>query len=132
MQKPSAPAGRYTASVEASFSATHRLQLADGTHEPLHGHDWHVRVCFWARELNPNGMVIDFHDAQRALQAVLAPLHYSELNANPALEGQNPTAEAVAACIFKRLAAQGLSSIGSVTVSEAPGCWATFERWPGC
>ena len=36
----------YEVSVEALFSASHRLRLYDGELEPPHGHDWRVTATF--------------------------------------------------------------------------------------
>ena len=43
----------YTVSVEARFSAVHRVSLPDGGIERAHGHDWLVRVHFAADEREP-------------------------------------------------------------------------------
>jgi 6-pyruvoyltetrahydropterin/6-carboxytetrahydropterin synthase len=124
---PKAPAGRYSVTVEASFSALHRLRLPDGTWEPRHGHDWRVRASFTRCELNGEGMVLDFHRAQAALQYVVMPLHHADLNDVPALAGLNPTAEVVARFLFDGLKAAGLKEVRSVCVTEAPGCEALYE-----
>lgn len=118
---------RYSITVEGGFSATHRLRLADGSVEPVHGHDWRVVATFSSAELDAASMVVDFHRAQEVLCRVLAPLHLSNLNTAPLLGGCNPTAEIVARRIYASLAAAGLP-VWSVAVTEAPGCVARFGR----
>jgi 6-pyruvoyltetrahydropterin/6-carboxytetrahydropterin synthase len=78
--------------------------------------------------LDDDGLLCDFHELQRALEAVLAPLRDGDLNATPPFDEINPTAENVArhiaAGLSQRLA--GRASIARVTVTEAPGCAATY------
>lgn len=114
----------YHVTVEEGFNAMHQLRLPDGTIEPLHGHDWRVRVRCVRHELDAHGMVVDFEDLRRRVRSALEPLHHSHLNLHPAMRGAAPTAEAVARCIFDALAAGGLDGLADVEVAEAPGCWA--------
>ena len=117
----------YTVTVEASFSAVHRLRLPDGSLEPLHGHDWLVRAFFSRSELDRSSMVIDFHEAQSHLHGVLGELHHRNLSEVLPPETGNPTAESVAKHVYDRLCARGLSCLRRIEVTEAPGCVAGFE-----
>ena len=117
----------YTITVEASFSAVHRLRYPDGVVEPLHGHDWVVHALFARPDLDDNGMVVDFHQAQQALQSVVQPLHHTDLNENEAIGGRNPTAEVIARHVYLRLHALGMTTARRVEVTEAPGCVAAYE-----
>lgn len=117
----------YSIVVEGTFCATHRLRLADGTHEPLHGHDWKVRAFFRRQTLDDLGLVVDFHEAQARLGDVLAELHQKDLNTAAGFTTCNPTAEVVARTILERLRARGLPTLFRVEVTEAPGCVAVFE-----
>jgi 6-pyruvoyltetrahydropterin/6-carboxytetrahydropterin synthase len=118
----------YTIIVEGSFSATHQLALADGSIEPLHGHDWGVRAHFASPTLDRCGMVLDFEDARAGLRSVLERLRYVDLNQHEGFRGANPTAEAVARYIFDRLREAGLTMLRRVEVTEAPGCVAVYEE----
>lgn len=118
----------YTISVEAGFSATHRVRYSDGTVEEPHGHVWRVRAFFSRSQLDDVGMVIDFGEAQTALRSAVKELENTDLNAHPALRGANPTAEVVAKHLFDRVLAAGVFTICRVEVIEAPGCAAIFER----
>lgn len=117
----------YSVSVEAGFCAVHQVRLADGSLEPLHGHDWVVKVVCRARQLDALDMVVDFERLRAALEDTLRPLHHANLNSIPMLAGRNSTAEVVAERILTSLRSQGLSTVARVTVTEAPGCTATFE-----
>jgi len=118
----------YRVYVESSFSAMHQVPLADGSLEPLHGHDWHVRVEFASPTLNDAGMVVDFVRARAALEGVLAEVQHGNLNALPAFAGSPPTAERVARWVFDRLAERNAGPIRRVCVTEAPGWRASYER----
>lgn len=118
----------FTISVEAGFSAVHRVRYPNGTIEEPHGHDWRVRAFFCRSHLDDVGMVIDFGEAQTALRSAVNELENTDLNTHPALRGANPTAEVLARHLFDRLLAAGVSSLCRVEVTEAPGCMAIFER----
>ncbi|NOT00836.1 MAG: 6-carboxytetrahydropterin synthase [Phycisphaerales bacterium] len=121
----------YEIVVEGEFSATHQLTLADGSVEPLHGHDWHVWVRLESSRLDAWGMVADFMDVERALRAVLQELHHADLNGHAWFAGVNPTAEQVARVVFERMsAAAWTDKLRSVRVREAPGCTAAYTPRP--
>lgn len=121
----------YTVSITSSFNALHQVKLPDGGIEPLHGHDWAVRVWFSAEALDAHDMVVDFVRATEALRAVLAPLHHSNLNESlGSRDGRLPTAEVVARHIFDALRARGLAQTSAVEVTEAPGCTSSYIAPP--
>ena len=66
--------------------------------EPLHGHNWRVKVTVAAQRLDAIGVVMDFHELERLVDAVIVPLHNRHLNDLPAFSdgGLNPSAENVA------------------------------------
>ena len=117
----------YSVSVEAGFSAIHRVRLADGSWEPRHGHDWRVTARFASAALDDRDMVVDFCAARSALDAVLGPLHHADLNALPAFAAASPTAERVARYVLERLRQAGLPTLCSVEVVESPGCAARYQ-----
>ncbi len=117
----------YTVTIEAGFSALHRVRLPDGVLEPPHSHDWRIRALFGCDELDESAMVIDFDRARSTLESVLAGLHQTDLNHHPGLAGRNPTAEVVARYVFDQMRTLGLSTLRRIDVTEAPGCVAGFE-----
>jgi 6-pyruvoyl-tetrahydropterin synthase len=117
----------FTITVEAGFSATHRVRYPDGTVEEPHDHDWRVRAFFSRPQLDDVGMVIDFGEAQAALRSAVNEFENTDLNAHPTLCGANPTAEVVAKHLFDRVLAAGVTTLRRVEVTEAPGCVAIFE-----
>jgi 6-pyruvoyltetrahydropterin/6-carboxytetrahydropterin synthase len=77
------------------FSAAHALRLYDGSLEPLHGHNWVVKVTVRGETLDAIGVVMDFHELERQVDAIVGPLHNRHLNeALPA--GLNSSTENVA------------------------------------
>ena len=112
--------------VKGGFSATHQLRLAGGELEPIHGHDWRVRLHLAAAALDEQDMVVDFHDAQAVLRSVLDRLQHTDLGACPGLVGYNPTAERVAQHVYEQVAAGGMPMIAAVEVTESPGCVAVY------
>jgi 6-pyruvoyl-tetrahydropterin synthase len=117
----------YGIKVEASFSATHQLRLADGTLEALHGHDWRVCAVFGVPTLDAQGMVLDFHLAERALRSVVQPWHHQHLNSVGEFAGEFPTAESVAYVIYQKLSRAQLAGLRRIEVTEAPHCTAFYE-----
>ncbi len=118
--------------------------MIGGKLEPLHGHNWQVEAVIEGAEVDGDGLLCDFHAVERVLDEILAPFNNRNLNKTPPFDRVNPSAEHVARHICERLAAGleltsgpgGGSDIGSesrstrvasVSVSEAPGCVATYR-----
>ncbi len=116
--------------VETMFRAAHSLGLADGLKEPEHAHDWSVAAEVGAAELDRNGLVMDFCQLRRALDAVVAPLQEEGFEAVAYFRGNNSSAENVARYVFENLEPrlpEGVELLG-VVVGEARGCCARFEK----
>jgi 6-pyruvoyltetrahydropterin/6-carboxytetrahydropterin synthase len=80
-----------------TFSAAHALRLPQGGIEPIHGHNWRVKVTVSAANLDALGTVMDFHELERLVDEILRPLHNRHLNeAEPFVKELNPSAENVA------------------------------------
>src|SRR5262245_5028925 len=91
-------------STTHQFSAAHQLRLYDGTLEPLHGHNWVVRVTVGRDELDAIGVVMDFHELERLIDHVVGPMHNGNLNQIAPFDGErNPTAEHVALQVGRSL-----------------------------
>ncbi len=101
-----------------SFSAAHQLRLYDGTLEPVHGHNWKVKVTVFAPRLDAIGVVMDFHELERRLDKIIAPLHSRHLNELPAFQSINPSAENVAHHVARSLRLPESVKLDSVEVWE--------------
>lgn len=101
-----------------------------------HGATFVVDVTFMAERLTRHNVVVDVGAAQTALKAVLAPLHYQDLDTIPALSGILTTTEFLCRHIFDGMQAaiatgdlgdaQDLRSL-RVTLSETHLARAWFE-----
>ena len=86
------------------FSASHQLRLYDGSIEPLHCHNWRVKVTVSSAGLDQIGVVMDFHELERTVDRLVSPMHNRHLNDLPAFKSVNPSAENVAVHIASKLA----------------------------
>lgn len=122
----------YELSVQGEFCAAHAL-LIGGVREPIHGHNFRVRACVCGAELDADGFVCDFHLVQESLGGVLADLSNCNLQEHAAFAARSPTAEHIARHIHDALSQSlrgrlgGGAWVSSVSVTEAPGCEATFR-----
>ncbi len=94
---------RYTLKVVSDFAAAHALRDYPGDCRKLHGHNWKVEVEASASELDELGMAIDFKEIKRHTKKVTDELDHQYLNDIPPFDTVNPTAENMAAYIYRRL-----------------------------
>lgn len=114
--------------IDRSFAATHALRLPGGSLEPVHGHGWSVAVVISAKALDAMDCVMDFHELERQLDAVIGPWDRKHLNdVEPFKSGVNPSAERVAQSIALGLKLPENVLLKRVEVGEATGCTAIFE-----
>ena len=120
----------YKVSVEASFSAAHRLKNYPGRCESLHGHNWRVAVTVGSKRLDRVGMVMDFREMKKRLNEVLDELDHRCLNNLSYFKRHNPTSENVARYVYQRMRSRlGASfKISKVTVWETDASWASYEK----
>jgi 6-pyruvoyltetrahydropterin/6-carboxytetrahydropterin synthase len=121
----------YQIITETMFTASHALRLPDGGYEPTHGHDWPVAVTVQSEKLDAMACVMDFHELEKIVDAVLEPWHGHHLNdvAPFANEAVNPSAERVAEQIALAVAGQLPKGVTLVEacVGEAEGCTAVYR-----
>jgi len=122
------PTMPFDITITREFCAGHQLRLPDGALEPLHGHNWCVRVTASANHLDAMGCVMDFHDLEAQLDGILGPLNNRHLNELPPFNHDlNPSAENVAFHIGRSLRFPEGVQLRQVTITEAPGCQATWR-----
>jgi 6-pyruvoyltetrahydropterin/6-carboxytetrahydropterin synthase len=109
------------------FHAGHQLRLYDGSLEDLHEHDWQIKVTIEAPKLDSIGVVMDFHDLSRRVEAVLSPFHGRRLNDLPVFADDNPSAENVALHIGRALELPPGVRLTAVEVWETPENSAIYQ-----
>ena len=115
-------------STTRSFSAAHALRLYDGSLEPVHGHNWRVKVTVVAPKLDAIGVVMDFHELERLVDQVVVPLHNRHLNeVEPFARELNPSAENVALHVGRSLCLANGVRLVRVEVWETDTNSATYR-----
>ena len=101
------------------FAAAHALRFPDGSIEPLHGHNWRVKVTVAASRLDALGCVMDFHELERQVDAVVMPMHNRHLNElQPFVAELTPSTENVAYHVARSLVLAEPVRLVSVEVWE--------------
>jgi len=96
----------YRVTQEGWISSSHQTVRADGSLEPIHGHNWRIQVTVEAAELDDRGMVVDLDELRHTLVAALDELDHTHLNDLPAFADQPVSAEVIARHVGKKLAVQ--------------------------
>lgn len=121
----------YELTVKASFSAAHSLRDYDGPCSRVHGHNWGVEVVVSGRELQPNGMLVDFGDIKKATNEVIGLLDHYKLDEVKPFDTLNPTSENLARWIYEQVGSRvnsGTLKVVRVNVREAEtSCASYFE-----
>ena len=108
----------YTVIKRMEISAAHSLKLSYRSKcEDLHGHNWIITVYCRSRELNADGMVVDFSHIKETVKGKL-----DHRNLNEVLPF-NPTAENIARWICEQI-----STCFKVEVQESESNVATYEK----
>ncbi|MCU6770235.1 6-carboxy-5%2C6%2C7%2C8-tetrahydropterin synthase [uncultured Bacteroides sp.] len=108
----------YTVIKRMEISASHSLQLSyQSKCEKLHGHNWIITVYCRSKELDENGMVVDFTHIK---QAVEKQLDHNNLND---VLSFNPTAENIAFWVCNQV-----PHCFRVEVKESEGNTAIYEK----
>jgi 6-pyruvoyltetrahydropterin/6-carboxytetrahydropterin synthase len=118
----------YEIIVEKHFDAAHYLRGYKGKCENVHGHRYKVVVRVSAAKLNKIGLAYDFTDLKRYLQEILDRYDHTCLNDVPPFNKINPSAENIAAAIYKALKKKLAKELVTLTAVEA---WETPEQGVG-
>ncbi len=123
----------YTVQVTHEFCAAHSIILL-GAQEPIHGHNFTTTATISGQTLDQEGLLCDFHLVEQTLIKICQPFTNNNLNTTPPFDQINPTAEHIAKHIADQLserldtALSPRAKVHSVSITEAPGCIATYTR----
>jgi 6-pyruvoyltetrahydropterin/6-carboxytetrahydropterin synthase len=96
----------YTLKIVTDFASAHTLRDYPGDCSRMHGHNWKVEVEVKARQLDAVGMGVDFKEIKQATRDITGTLDHRYLNDLEPFKIVNPTAENIAAYVFKELGKQ--------------------------
>jgi 6-pyruvoyltetrahydropterin/6-carboxytetrahydropterin synthase len=121
----------FEVSVEETFAAGHALRNYHGKCENVHGHNFRVQVMVEGSQLDATGLLVDFIQVKKAMQAVIDRLDHQFLNEVPPFDTINPSAENIARYFYDEMS-KGLSAdvparIGSVKIWETETSSATYR-----
>src|SRR4030043_2058698 len=120
----------YEISVEKSFEAAHYLRGYKGKCENMHGHRYTIVVRVSAQKLNDIGIAYDFPDLKAHLNKILERFDHTCLNDVKPFDKINPSAENIAAEIYKELKkklAKDPIKLTSVAAFETPEQGVTYK-----
>jgi len=114
-------ASKYTLKVVTDFAAAHALRDYAGECSQLHGHNWKVEVEVIATSLDDVGMGLDFKAIKVQAKEALSRLDHRHLNEIKPFDAINPTAENIAAYLYRQLSGSlngPRTRVGAVTLWE--------------
>jgi len=99
-------AARYQLKVITEFASAHTLRDYPGACSRMHGHNWKVETEAVATQLDEMGMAVDFKVLKNAANEVGDQMDHYYLNDLAPFKEINPTAENIAAYMYKEISAR--------------------------
>ena len=99
-------AASYLLKVVTEFASAHTLRDYPGACSRMHGHNWKLELEAVAAALDDVGMGIDFKQMKAAANEVGDRLDHRYLNELEPFTEINPTAENIAAYMYREIAAK--------------------------
>ena len=98
-------AARYQLKVVTEFASAHTLRDYPGACNRMHGHNWKVELEAVSTQLDEVGMGVDFKVMKNAANKIGDQLDHRYLNDLEPFKETNPTAENIAAYMYKEVSA---------------------------
>ena len=108
-------AASYQLKVVTEFASAHTLRGYPGACSRMHGHNWKVELEAVASQLDDIGMGVDFKVMKNAANEVGNELDHRYLNDLEPFKEVNPTAENIAAYMYKQISTRINSDTIKVT-----------------
>lgn len=109
----------YRVKKRIEIAGAHKLSLDyESKCSNVHGHNWAVEIYMQSKDLDRNGMVMDFTHIKKEIHDALDHKYINDV------VGANPTAENIARWICEKLG----EKCYKVTVQESEGNIAEYER----
>ncbi len=118
--------------VQAGFSSGHYLRDYYGKCENPHGHNYRVLVTLIGKELEPNGLLLDFKLLKQVLKPTVDYLDHQMINDLQPFTTLNPSAENLAKYFFDNTASeldrmtQGRVRVKDCTIFETDTSFARY------
>ena len=96
----------YQLKVITEFASAHTLREYPGACSRMHGHNWKVELEAIATKLDEVGMGVDFKKMKKIAREVGDRLDHRYLNELEPFTEINPTAENIAAYLYREISAQ--------------------------
>lgn len=108
------------------FSSAHNLRNYHGNCENLHGHNWKVEAFLESKELDEDGILVDFKVLKRELKNILSNLDHKYINEIDYFNEVNPTSENIACYIYNELKKVFGGMVAKVIVWESENSAAEY------
>ncbi len=121
----------YELTIEADFQSAHFLRDYPGICARTHGHSWKAQVSFMGEKLDPQGMLVDFHEVEKIFHPLIQGFDHNTLNELEYFKTLNPTAENIARVIYfyvKERFHHPLAKLKKVTVFETAKAWVSYQE----
>lgn len=119
----------YELKTITQFGAAHMLKNIGGKCEGLHGHNWRIETCVKGKELDKNGLLVDFKIIKEEVDRIIEGLDHKFLNELEYFKDKNPSSENIARYIFnilKNTLNNENIKVSRVTVWESDSACATY------
>ena len=124
-------AATYTLKIVTDFASAHTLRGYPGACSRMHGHNWKVEVEVLATTLDEVGMGVDFKTIKKSTRQVTDELDHRYINEIIPFDEINPTAENIAAYVYKgvsELINNDRVQVKSVTLWETERACVKYEE----
>ncbi len=118
----------FSLTVKTAFVADHQLTMPNGSKEHLHRHNWLVEASVSGKKLDEMGLLMDFHEIKRKLNAIVKPFGNRRLEQLDCFENISSSAENVARYVFDQLKDKLPQQVklDYILITEEPDCQAKY------